>query len=160
MCRLPCLTIVASTRFWFCVWCAVALLNMASIVHADDIGLTIAEFLDSNNDGKISYDEFVHSMAVKAIREMDENKDSFLMSSEIASSVAKGNAQISALNFSKIDTNSDGRISLEELKQALGAHADVETLFKKLDTNGDGFLSNSELEGIHEVPLIRIHFGF
>ncbi len=71
--RLPCLTIVTPTRIWFCVCCAVVLLNMASIVHADDVGLTIAEFLDSNNDGKISYDEFVHSMALKAIREMDEN---------------------------------------------------------------------------------------
>ena len=160
MCRLPCLTIVAPTRFWFYVFCAVALLNMASIVHADDVGQTIAGFLDLNDDGHISYDEFVHSMAIEAIREMDENKDGFLMRSEVASSREKGNAQIPALNFSKVDTNGDGRICLDELKQALGANADVEALFKKLDTNWDGFLSESELKPRREAPVIRFHVGF
>jgi hypothetical protein len=47
----------------------------AHIAHADDAKHKIAEFLDLDGDKRISYEEFVHSMAVQAIRDMDSDKD-------------------------------------------------------------------------------------
>jgi Ca2+-binding EF-hand superfamily protein len=43
-------------------------------------------------------------------------------------------------HFAAIDTNKDGKISLEEYTASCAEH------FKKLDTNADGFLTKEELQ--------------
>jgi hypothetical protein len=59
---------------------AVAMLAVASNSGAADSDphRTLPELSDLNGDHRISYDEFVHSVAVKAMREMDEDKNGLL----------------------------------------------------------------------------------
>jgi Ca2+-binding EF-hand superfamily protein len=133
-----------------------ATVSVASDDTAADSDQTIGDFLDLNDDHRISYDEFVHSMAVKAIREMDADRDGTLSPAEVATSSAKGHADVPPIDFSKADSNGDGQLSLDELKQAIDVA--VRAHFPKLDKNGDGFLDESEVRSIHEVPLIRFHF--
>ena len=46
--------------------------------------------------------------------------------------------------FARLDTNSDGKVSLEEFKARGKDPAKREKRFNKLDTNHDGFLSMEE----------------
>jgi Ca2+-binding EF-hand superfamily protein len=132
--------------------------TVASANPAADTDRTIEDFLDLNDDHRISYDEFVHSMAVKAMREMDADKNAVLTPAEAAASSAKGHMDAPTIDFSKADTNGDGRVSTEELKQAIRTHKGVHELFQAHDKDGDGFLDESEVKSIQVVPLIRFHF--
>ena len=146
-------------RFGVC--CALAVLTVVSAAHAADTtdpDRAIAEFLDPDGDHRISYEEFVESVATKAVREMDANKDGSLSQPEVAATNINGAASFPAIDFHKADADHDGKLSLEELKQAIGANADVEALFHALDKDGDGLLSESELGAIHSVPLVRLPF--
>lgn len=146
--------------------CAVTLLALVSNAGADDVDRNIAEFIDTNGEKHISYDEFVHSAAVKALRELDANKDGLLNRAEAASSGVRQSAAIPSIGFSDADANGDGHLSLNELEQALRGHPGVTESFLKLDRNGDTMLSPSELKGIdgrsslHAVPQVRIRVPF
>jgi Ca2+-binding EF-hand superfamily protein len=48
--------------------------------------------------------------------------------------------------FDRMDTNKDGKISLDEWKAAHPNDPNAEAQFKKLDANGDGFLTKEEFE--------------
>ena len=126
--------------------------------NSADTDRTIEDFLDLNDDHRISYDEFVHSMAAKAMREMDADKNGVLTPAEAAASSAKGHTDAPPIDFSKADTNGDGRVSTEELKQAIRTHTGVHELFQTHDKDGDSFLDESEVKSIQVVPLIRFHF--
>jgi len=158
--RLSCLAIAALTRITASVFCAVALLTAATVVCADDTDHIIAEFLDLNGDHRISYDEFVHSVAVKAMREMDRDNNGLLTPAEVAASDAKVDATSPAISFSKADTNGDGSVSIDELDHALAANPGVRVLFQNIDRDHDGFLSDSELRNSHGVPLIQFRLPF
>jgi Ca2+-binding EF-hand superfamily protein len=132
--------------------------TLASAESAADSDRKIGEFLDLNDDHKISYDEFVHSMAEKAMREMDADKDDTLTPAETAAARAKGHPDIAPIDFRKADTNGDGQVSAGELEQALRAHPGVRQLFQNHDKDGDGYLDGAEVNSIGEVPLIRFHF--
>jgi Ca2+-binding EF-hand superfamily protein len=133
-------------------------LTAASVVPAADTDQTVEDFFDLNDDHRISYDEFVHSMAVKAMREMDSDKDGLLSPAEAAGSGAKAHAHIPPIDSSKADANGDDQVSIDELEQAIRTHTGVHALFRKLDKDGDDFLSESELKSIHDVPLIHLKF--
>lgn len=76
--------------------------------------------IDANADGFIDLEELETSLegkprkisAEKIIKEVDQNEDGFLNELEVA---AKDKRDL-LLNFSKIDTNEDAQIDLEELK--------------------------------------------
>ena len=55
-------------------------------------------------------------------------------------------------SFSELDTNHDGRLSLEEYKAGFPDVANVEEEFKSLDTNADGVLSIDEYKAGHPDP--------
>ena len=59
-------------------------------------------------------------------------------------------------SFSELDTNHDGRLSLDEYKAGFPNVPNVEEEFKALDTNGDGFLSIDEYKAGHpDPPVVR-----
>ncbi|MEL0643418.1 hypothetical protein V6251_03420 [Olleya sp. Ti.3.14] len=79
------------------------------------------DLIDANEDGVIDLDELKVSLddskprkisAKKIIKAIDDNGDGTLNELEVA---AKKKIELSD-NFSKIDTNSDGELDLEELK--------------------------------------------
>ncbi len=152
------LAIAAPTACHLNALLTVALLTVASAARADDTDNAVTEFLDLNGDHKISYDDFVHSIAVKAMREMDEDKNGLLSPAEGASSGSKGDASSPAISFSKADTDGNGQVSFEELSEAIHANTGTRALFQNLDKDGDGSLSGPELKSIHGVPLIRLPF--
>ena len=139
------------------MYCAIAMLTLASLVHAADTDRVTPKLIDLNGDHQISYDEFVHSAVAKAMHEMDQDKNGFLTPAEIAARGANKAASV-VIDFSKADSNGDGRLSNDELTQALHAHPRVHTLFEKLDQNNDGVLTEPELKNLHGVPLIWIEF--
>jgi len=60
--------------------------------------------------------------------------------------------------FKKLDTNGDGKISLEEWKASPMAKRNpekAEERFKQLDTNGDGFISLEEFKAGMEARAAR-----
>jgi Ca2+-binding EF-hand superfamily protein len=50
------------------------------------------------------------------------------------------------MRFEVMDTNKDGKISLDEWKAAHPADKNAEAQFKKLDTNADGSLTQDEFQ--------------
>jgi hypothetical protein len=132
------------------------LLAVAAVVAAADADRDIADFLDLNGDRRISFDEFVHSIAVKAVRQLDEDKDGVLSPAEAARSGNTGDAGTHAIDHA--DADGDRQVTHGELVQAIRANPGVRALFQKHDKDGDDFLSESELRDLHGVPLIRIQF--
>ena len=57
-------------------------------------------------------------------------------------------------SFSELDTDHDGRLTLEEYKAGYPDSPDVEKEFKALDTNGDGTLSIDEYKAGHPDPPV------
>ena len=57
-------------------------------------------------------------------------------------------------DFSELDTDHDGRLSLAEYKVGYPDSADVEQEFKALDTNGDGYADIDEYKAGHPDPAV------
>ncbi|MGO9115837.1 MAG: EF-hand domain-containing protein [Thermoguttaceae bacterium] len=57
-------------------------------------------------------------------------------------------------SFSELDTNHDGRLTLDEYKVGFPDAVNVEEEFKALDTNGDGTLSIDEYKAGHPDPPV------
>jgi Ca2+-binding EF-hand superfamily protein len=47
-------------------------------------------------------------------------------------------------DFSTVDTDSDGEISLDEFSEQKLPHGDYQTIFDEMDTDGDGVVSEEE----------------
>jgi Ca2+-binding EF-hand superfamily protein len=95
---------------------------------------------DVDHDGKISFAEFARML----IPSVDE-KISLLKKS-------LGNANDVTIAFNKFDTNKDGKISSQELKNGLNAiglkltEAEISSIFAVGDLDGDGEISIHEFE--------------
>lgn len=163
MCKTSCLELFTWRAIRNCLFPAVVLLAVAPVAGAADSAdtaptPTISGFIDLDGDHRISIDEFIHNAVTKAMREKDADKDGSLSASEAAAAENEENSGATELNFSAVDANGDGRVSLDELKQALHANPDVNQLFQKLDKDQDGFLSESELQENDAAPLFRFKF--
>jgi Ca2+-binding EF-hand superfamily protein len=90
--------------------------------------------IDTNNDGKISRQEY-NAAVIKTFKRYDKNGDGFLTKDELMAI-----AEIDAEKFMKeVDTNNDGKISQLEFMQA------AEKRFKFLDKNGNGYIEKKEM---------------
>ena len=148
--------------FWFAASGAVPLPATAAGSGAGASDPSASEFLDTNGDGQISYDEFAHSVSVKAMREMDTDKSGTLSPSEAAARKLAADLKLPTLNFADADANGDGQLSQDELESALHDHPGVKSWFQNLDQDNDGSISQSELDrfppgsGLQGVPQIVI----
>jgi Ca2+-binding EF-hand superfamily protein len=104
--------------------------------------------MDTNNDGKISLDEYTAHAKAK-FDSMDTDHDGKVTLAELNAAYdkmgGKMNGTSAADRLKKLDTNGDGVISADEYQ------ANAKAMFEKLDTNKDGFLSKAELEAGHSM---------
>jgi hypothetical protein len=137
---------------------AAALLSLASVAGAADVTVAPPDLVDSNGDGKITFDEYVHGAAKMAMGSLDADKNGVLTPSEVPPSNAQTGAGVPRINLRDADTNSDGVVDADELEQALKLNPEVNQQYRNLDANGDGVLNGSELGGVSAPPQIRLEF--
>ena len=158
--------------------------TMAYIVHfisfnkeVEDLKTVFNEF-DKNKDGLLSFEEIDHAFTRyctnkglqnftqknKLIQMLDEiatektghiSYEQFLRISIDQREILNENNLRSA--FEKFDTNKDGKLSKEEIKNVLGIKdfAYVNELLKLVDENKDGFISFEEFKSLMDCVLTK-----
>jgi Ca2+-binding EF-hand superfamily protein len=124
--------------------------------------------LDQNGDGKVTKDEMSAAQPQdgqgpsvdEIFSQVDTNQDGSIDESENDAFLQQMEAnrppgpppdasKMAEELFKKADADSDGKITKDELAQALpqnGKGPSVDDIFKDADTDGDGTISQSELE--------------
>lgn len=144
--------------------CLAGLLAVIALAHAAGNDPPAVRLIDLDGDKRISYEEFVHSAAVRAMQEMDADQNGALSRSEVTAAGARPADGRVPLTFSAADSNGDGVVGMEELKKPLAESPEMKRRFQALDQDKDGYLSGPELNGYdnggHErvVPQISIRF--
>ena len=158
--------------------------TMAYIVHfisfnkeVEDLKTVFNEF-DKNKDGLLSFEEIDHAFTryctnkglqnftqknklIQMLDEIDTEKtghisyEQFLRISIDQREILNENNLRSA--FEKFDTNKDGKLSKEEIKNVLGTKdfAYVNELLKLVDENKDGFISFEEFKSLMDCVLTK-----
>ncbi|WP_165616459.1 tape measure protein [Methylorubrum salsuginis] len=135
--------------------------------------------LDANTNGLISQKEFLAALgpkatvaeqqeALKVFRSIDIDGDGQiskleLLRAELGSNLAGINGVSKAVNdnFSRLDKNGSGGLSLAEFKAAFGPLATkadqklAEAYFKNIDADGDGIISRLELTRVDLVAGLK-----
>jgi Ca2+-binding EF-hand superfamily protein len=93
---------------------------------------------DTNQDGKVSTEEFRYLMIEDMFALFDHNEDGYVTREEFIK--AGGSPQ----TFARIDRNNAGRVTLEQAKTARIKLDTVSTAFLAADTDKDGFVTLEE----------------
>mmetsp|Transcript_79778 Transcript_79778/g.145854 ORF Transcript_79778/g.145854 Transcript_79778/m.145854 type:complete len:668 (-) Transcript_79778:43-2046(-) len=144
---------------------------------SDDAASTIMQGFDTNKDGKISMDELAEHAGdhpnfkgwQAAFKNVDTDRDGYLTSAEVGALLAQSSKQeqeqivddseesIAASVMDGLDTNKDGKLTLQELEEHVGdnkgLHSTFEgwrTGFEDADADKDGHLSVEELGSLLE----------
>lgn len=119
----------------------------------------LGDGLDTNNDGFISFEEFVGGLAGETVKSEDANHDLFLSREEVREPEGHEPDRDSAsLSFDEIDTNHDGKIDAEEIERAAAKDRGVRLLFDTLDKNHDEKLSRQEQRSAPGLGVLRVEW--
>ncbi|MCF6158410.1 MAG: hypothetical protein E3K32_07525 [wastewater metagenome] len=131
-----------------CIVFSVAFLISIPVVKGQGLLSKLAA-ADADKDGKVSKDEIVLFVKEKSgeritgkFEKMDTNTDGFLTKNEL-----KGE-KIKKFKLSEVDTNEDGKLTKEEITDFVQKKAGEKAvkLFLKLDTDEDGFVTAEEVK--------------
>ena len=111
---------------------------------AKDADMVIAntfELADLDKDGRITMLEFIDHVKIFSFNRLDANLDQVISVEEwiAVESGPEGQAL-----FARWDQNLDGRLTLEEFKQAPRGRESIVHIFRTLDLNEDGVLTLTE----------------
>ena len=102
---------------------------------------------DTNGDGMISREEAkALPRILEHFAEIDADRNAQITAEELRAFHAKRMEKVRAERWKKLDTNGDGRVSLEEARANAPRLAER---FSQIDTNGDGFITPDELKAAH-----------
>ena len=104
------------------------------------------DFADTNNDTKMSPEEFDRYMLEAIFAEADPNGDSKVTFAEWRAANPDGDTT----KFNRPDTNRDGVVTPAEVKAHFDKEGTMDDLFAKMDTDGDGNLTQSEIAAFKE----------
>ncbi|OMJ87571.1 hypothetical protein SteCoe_10656 [Stentor coeruleus] len=116
--------------------------------------------IDKNGDGLLSREELedavvkfdLHFNVDEIIQRCDSDKNGFINYTEFLTATVEASQAYSREKvrevFNIFDKNKDGKLSLEEIQNALGGNSKNDTVFKQIlkeaDTNGDGEIDFEE----------------
>ena len=150
------------TLFYFVLFLFVFLPFSFSLVQAQNISIErLFDIMDTDNDGKISNDEFMNTHIETTIKKrniifnvMDTDKDGTLSSDEFAnlraeSGISNENTKrliLRKLTFAIMDTDKNEKVSNDEFVSFRIADARVAgaIVFKRVDIDSDNALNQSE----------------
>ena len=110
---------------------------------AEVIVIRTLEFMDVNDDGIVTAEEFYNHVKTYSFKQLDADGDGRI--SRIEWLAVEEGAEAEEL-FQQWDKNRDGSLTLKEFKDTPMARVTLYNLFKTLDANSDGRLEASELE--------------
>jgi len=115
-------------------------LSSPAYAQTQERGQRVMAMADTNRDGAISFEEF-QAIRLRLFERADANADAFLTGEEL--SIMQQSRQSVRLNgasldMSRLDTNSDARVSRDEFS------ATGQAAFDRLDQNRDGSLNQAD----------------
>lgn len=113
---------------------------------------------DRDGNGRISYEEFVHHLALKAMRDLGPAGGRPPPAAAASAAAGSPPPLDLTLHVQHVDHDQDGRVTLDEMKRAIGESTTARKLFQRLDRNGDGSLDAAESEPLRTLPQIDIRF--
>lgn len=99
------------------------------------------EALDTNADGQITMEEMQNRGAAR-LAQADTDGDGFLSLSEIETAAAERVSAHAARMLERLDANSDGKLSAEEMQKPGRA----DRRFNRVDADGDGAITKAEFD--------------
>ena len=115
---------------------ATSALMLSACQQADDFKMA-----DTNGDGRLDLAEFKRYMLEAVYAKADANGDKKVTFEEWKA--VNPDAKIE--KFREADKHGDGFVTPEESKQYFDREGTMEDLFKKIDSNSDGYLSQEDV---------------
>lgn len=117
----------------------------------------IEKFLHSDRNHRISYDEFVESIATKVMRDLDTDRDNALSRAEAQAAEGDEDVGVPVIGYTESDRN-DGQMSLEALRRQIAASAKVRHMYDDLEKEWAAQPVGPEVASVRVLPQIRIRF--